>query len=369
MTLSDLIQLRLCNQHLHPPRFAQPEQVVAWLGAMQAQDYTGVLWSLGLRLTQATEQSVVQALVERRIVRTWPLRGTLHLVAAQDVRWLLALLTPRVIAQSAARHRQLELDDATFGRSKEVFVRVLQGGQQLTREQLYQHLEQANIPTTGQRGYHLLVRAAQDGLICFGAPTAKEQTFTLLDEWIPATPKLTGEEALAELARRYFTSHGPAPLADLVRWAGLTMSEAKTGVAAAGSALHQMTVDDQKYWLSQDGLDQVASDDATYLLPGFDEYLLGYGDRSLVLDPAYAQRICPGGNGVFNPTLVIHGRVVGTWRRTLKKKTVGITLSPFTPLMDADQPAVTAAAQRYADFLGLSLVGDCVVLPDRGQVS
>lgn len=357
MTPSDLAGLRLYHQHLHRPRFVQPEQAVAWLGAMQGQDYTGALWSIGLRLAKATEQSVVQALVERRFVRTWLLRGTLHFVAAQDVRWLLTLLTPRLIAQSAGRYRQLELDETTFARSQELFIQVLQGGKQLTREELYLALAQANIPTTGQRGYHLLGRAAQDGVICFGAPSAKQQTFVLLDEWIPPTPKLTREEALAELARRYFTSHGPATLQDLVRWAGLTVTEAKAGLAAAGTALIQTAINGQTYWLPQHTPDLAPSDTSSYLLPGFDEYLLGYGDRSAVLDPAYAQRICPGGNGVFNPTFVIQGRVMGTWRRTVKKNHLSITLSPFAPLAEAEQAAVARAAHRYAAFLELPLVG------------
>ena len=212
----------------------------------------------------------------------------------------------------------------------------LQGGKQLTREEMQGLLEQANIATAGQRGYHILVRSAQDGLICFGVPRGKQQTFALLDEWVPPTPTLARDEALAELTRRYFASHGPATVQDLMRWAGLTTAEAKIGLAAAGKDLRQETIGERVYWMSRELPTMNDEAEATFLLPGFDEYLLGYGDRSAVLDPAYAQRICPGGNGVFNPTLVIDGRVAGTWKRSFKKGAVVIELAPFRPLTDVE---------------------------------
>ena len=355
MNLSEIGRLRLHNLLIFQSSFEQATDVVAWLGALQAQDYAGALWSIGMRLTGATEQSIEQAVADRSIVRTWPMRGTLHFVAAVDVRWLLKMLTPRRIKQTASRYRQLELDETTFSKSKEVFVHALQGGHQLTRDELYQHLEQAGIAPTGQRGYHLLVRAAQDGLICCGANLEKAQTFTLLDEWIPPTTVLTRDEALAKLALRYFTSHGPATVQDLARWAGITMTEAKRGVADVQANLQQETVDDQVYWLSpkQPIIDALAQD--LYLLPGFDEFMLGYGDRSAVLDPAYAERICPGRNGVFRPTIVSAGSVVGTWTRALKKKKVVISYEPFTTLNKTETDKFAEAAAEYATFLGMSL--------------
>ena len=351
-----IARCRLANHGIANPTFAQPGSVVTWLGAVQAQDYGGALWAIGLRMTGATERSIEQAIAERAIVRTWPMRGTLHFVAAQDVRWLLALLTPRVISQSAGRYRQLDLDEATFARGKEVFAKALQGGKQLTRVEMLQGLEQAGISTAGQRGYHLLGRSAQDGLICFGTRRGKQQTFTLLDEWVPLTRSLTRDEALAELTRRYFTSHGPATAQDLMRWAGLTAAEAKTGLAAAGKVLVQETVAGCVYWMARDLPELNNGTTATHLLPGFDEYLLGYSDRSAVLDPAYTQRICPGGNGMFSPTLVIDGVVTGTWKRTFKGGAVVIETTPFRPLTAAESDALSAAADRYGKFLGLPVV-------------
>ena len=344
---------RLMNQQIATPRFTQPREVVAWLGAMQAQDYTGALWSIGLRMTGATEQSIEQAIVDRSIVRTWPMRGTLHFVAAQDIRWLLTLLTPRLIAGSAGRYRQLELDENIFAHSQEVFVEALQGGKGLTREELLQQLDEAGIATTGQRGYYLLVRAAQNGLICFGPIQGKQQTFVLLDEWLPPTQPLGREEALAELTRRYFTSHGPATLPDFTGWAGLTVTEAKIGLVGAGNTLIQETVGERTYWLPHQTPAVKNDISNAFLLPGFDEFILGYKDRSAVLDPAFNNHICPGGNGVFQPTMVVDGQVVGTWKRSVKKGKLLITLTPFHAREAEKRSALTVAAEQYAAFLGL----------------
>jgi hypothetical protein len=354
MTPQSIAQFRLYQQQIAATKFKTPGQVVAWLGALQAQDYPGAKWSIGLRLPDATDADIEQAIAAKTIVRSWPMRGTLHFMAAEDVRWLLALLTPRIIAQTAGRYRQLELDEATFARSKELFAQALQGGQQLTRDEMQQLLEQANISTAGQRGYHILCRSAQDGLICFGVPNGKQQTFTLLDEWVPPTKSLARDETLAELARRYFMSHGPAALRDLVWWSGLTVTDAKAGLETVKSQLSSENVAGQTYWMSPDTPVLADNSPAIYLLPGFDEYMLGYTDRSAILDSIHAPKIVPGKNGVFNPTIVIDGKVAGTWKRTFKKNTMLITLSPFTSLSQAQRRAISLAAERYARFMGIA---------------
>ncbi|MCB0125438.1 MAG: AlkZ family DNA glycosylase, partial [Caldilineaceae bacterium] len=330
----DIGLTRLANQHIIDRPFMKPADAVAWLGALQAQDYLGALWSIGLRMAATpqlpTEALIEEALANHTIIRTWPMRGTLHFVAAEDVRWLLQLLTPRQIQQSAGRYRQLDLNEPTFAQSQAVFAEALEGGKELTREELMQALEHAGIASTGQRGYHMLVRAAQDGVICFGARSGKQQTFTLLAEWVPPTAPLPRDEALAKLAQRYFTSHGPATVHDLARWAGITVTDARRGVAGVDKILLCEMVGEQEYWLPYSTPAVVAQAEPVYLLPGFDEFVLGYGDRAAVLDPAYADRICPGGNGVFSPTVVIDGQIRGTWKRTLKTKAVAVEWTPFT---------------------------------------
>lgn len=345
----NLPTLRLHHQHIAHPHLAQPEQVVAWLGGLQGQDYPGAKWSIALRMPTATEADVVQAFDTGKLVRSWPMRGTLHVVAAQDLRWMLMLTAPKNLTGSASRRRALELDDATLARCRAVFTQALQGGKHLSREGMYAALAQANISTTGQRGYHILWNCALHGLICLATSNDKEQNFALVDEWIAPTPPKTHDEALAELAARYFLSRGPATLQDFIWWSGLSAGEARSGLEAIQSRLVSDTVGKLSYWLPADSRTPKEAPSA-FALPGFDEYLLGYKDRSAVLDAAHAEQVCPGGNGMFAATIVIDGRVLGTWKRVFKKAVVDITATPFTHLSPADAQRFAAAAQRYGAF-------------------
>jgi hypothetical protein len=352
----NIARRRLYNQHIASTRFEKPSDVVGWLGAVQAQDYLGALWAIGLRMQNATEAKVEQALANRTIIRTWPMRGTLHFVAAADVRWMLELLTPRVLAGNSRRLQQhFDLDEAVFARSREVFVRALQGGTQLSRTAMYQALEAAHISAAGQRGLHILWRLAQEGLVCFGAREGKQQTFVLLDEWAPNAKSMERDEALAELARRYFTSHGPATVQDFTWWSGLAATDALAGLEMVKPHLVQEVIDGQTYWLASSTPTAKDASPTAYLLPAYDEYTVAYKDRSAVLDPSYSRR-ADFGNSIFNPTIVIDGLVVGTWKRTLKKGSVVITPSPFTLLKKAEKHAFAIAARQYGAFLELPAV-------------
>jgi hypothetical protein len=270
---------------------------------------------------------------------------------------MLGLLTPRVVARSAGRYRQLELDERTFARSRDVLTRALRGGKRLTRNALYGELEAARIPTGGQRGIHILSRLAQDGLICFAAREGRQHTFALLEEWVPAARSLKRDDALAELARRYFESHGPATLQDFVWWSGLKTTDARAGLEAAEPNLLREVVDGRTYWLpsSADDSESESKGGPPYalLLPVYDEYTVAYRDRSAVLSPSEAGRA---GNGIFRHVIVIDGRVAGTWGRALRKDSVVITPSPFVKLRRAEARAVASAADRYGEFLGASVV-------------
>ena len=348
----DIPELRLRNQRLAGAGFKRPAEVVAWLGAVQAQDYLGSLWALGLRMKTATEAAIEKAIADRTIVRTWPMRSTLHFVASADIRWMLALLAPRVIAGARSRYRQLELDQDDFDRSRDPVTRALQGGRQLTRDALYEVLEAAGISTTGQRGIHILQRLALDGLLCFAARQGKQPTLALLEEWVPPARMLEREEALAELAGRYFTSHGPATLQDFTWWSGLTVADAKKGIELAG--VEQETVDGQAYWLGAGAPGARPASPRAWLLPPYDEYTVAYKNRSAVLDPAHSSLVS--GNGIFYPVIVLDGQVAGTWKRAFKKGSVVITLSPFAPLKKKERQAVAEEAERYGAFLGMPIV-------------
>jgi hypothetical protein len=344
----DIADRRLRHQRIAGAGFKRPGEVVAWLGAVQAQDYLGALWALGLRMKTATEEVVEQAIAERTIVRTWPMRGTLHFVAPADVRWMLELLTPRVLAGRKARYRQLDLDQKDFDRSRDLLVRALEGGRQLTRKALFEILDAKGISTAGQRGIHILQRHALDSLLCFAPRQGKQPAFALLEEWVPPARKLTRDEALVELAERYFTSRGPATLQDFTWWSGLTVADAKTAIELAGPRLQR----EAAHWFGKEP-PSVAPAPA-YLLPPYDEYTVAYKDRSAVLDPGHGRDVS--GNGIFYPIVVLEGRVAGTWKRELKKDSVVITLSTFKTLKKKERQAVAVAAERYGNFLGRSTV-------------
>jgi hypothetical protein len=336
--------------------FKQPTDVVAWLGAVQAQDYLGALWAVGLRMRNAVEADIERALANRTIIRTWPMRGTLHFVAAADARWMLELMTPRIVANNAKRIlRDFELDEAVFARSKDLFESALQGGRQLKRNELYKVLEAGGVSTAGQRGLHILGRLAQDGFICFGAREGKQQTFALFDEWAPSAKRMPRDESLAEIAKRYFTSRGPATLQDFAWWSGLTMADASAGLEMAKRSLAQETVNGRNYWRGSSTPEGKDPSPAAYLLPAYDEYTVAYKDRSAVLDPSYT-KLTNSGNGIFYPVIVVNGQVVGTWKRTLKKDSIAISQSPFAQLNRAETRAIADAASRYGKFLGVSVV-------------
>jgi hypothetical protein len=351
---SNIPERRLCSQRIAGAACPTPGAAVAWMGAVQAQDYLGSLWAIGARMEAAREDAVERAVADRTIVRTWPLRGTLHFVAAADVRWMLALLTPRVIAGQRTRHRQLELDQTAFDRGRDLLTRALEGGRQLTREAAYQVLDAGGVSTAGQRGIHILQRLALDRLLCFATRQGKQPTFALLEEWVPAARPLEREEALAELAARYFTSHGPATVQDFTWWSGLTVADARKGIELAGPRLEQESIEGATYWFAADAPAAGPEPSPAYLLPQYDEYTVAYRDRSAVLDPAQTGVISS--NGIFYPILVLDGQVAGTWKRVIKKGEVSITLSPFSPLKKNEKKAIAAAGGRYGEFLGMPAI-------------
>jgi len=348
----DIGRRRLANQHISRPVFDDPADVVRWLGAVQAQDYLGALWALGLRCKRATEASVEDAVARRAIVRTWPMRGTLHFVAAEDARWMLPLLTPRVITSAASRHRQLELDKAVFARSARVAERAMEGGKCVRRDTLYAIWNEAGIPTHDSRGLHILGYLAQTGLICFGPRAGKQHTFALLDEWLPNAPAPTRAEALGALARRYFASHGPATVHDFAWWSGLTVTDARAGVESVAAEFERVDRDGRALWHPRRPSSHSGAG-AAYLLPAWDEYTVAYRDRTDVLDPKYAARVNAGG-GMLKPVIVVGGEVIGSWRRTVAKGRTVIKPALFKRLDRADWDAVEKAGLKYGRFLGLA---------------
>jgi hypothetical protein len=348
---SEVALLRLAAQRLVGPGSPTAADAVRWLTASQAQEPRGALTSVALRTRSGTRRDVEDALDAGEVVKSWPMRGTLHLVAAEDLGWLLRLLAPRVLTNSTARRTGLGLDSAQLDQAGALAVDALRGGRRLLRAELFAVWDRAGLATTGQRGFHLLRYLAMTGTLVFGPTRGNEQLLVLVDEWIPEPRRLAREEALGELALRYFRGHGPATAADLARWAGLVAADLRAGLALARPRLAAVDVDGTEHLMDPATPDRLAAArtraHGVLLLPGFDEFLLGYGDRSAQLDPAHAERIVPGGNGVFRPTVVSAGQVVGTWTRAGRGAARTVAATPFT----AFPPDVALALPRVHDAL------------------
>lgn len=358
MTLTnfEIAQLRLLNQRISLPSFANPVEVVDWLGAVQAQDYAGAKWALGLRMRMATEADIEKAFNDGSILRTHLLRPTWHFVRPVDIRWILALTAPRVHALNAYMYRQQNLDEATFKHSNDTLARALEGGKQLTRDELREVLQNAGIAVdSGLRMSYLMMHAELEGIVCSGPRRGKQFTYALLEERASQARMLEQEEALAELARRFFISRGPASVQDFAKWSGLAIADARTGLEAVKGGFEQETVDGQEHWFLRPRTPISTNPPTAHFLSVYDEYISSYKDRS-AMDANRLANLFSGMGNALQYLMILDGQLAGTWKRTIKKDAVIIKMNPLTDLSEAEIRALSLAAQRYGEFLGLPAV-------------
>ena len=351
----DIVAQRLVNQKLVRSKLREPVEIVSWLGAVQSQDYAGAKWALNLRAPDLTDADVDRAFDEGAILRTHVLRPTWHFVAPADIRWMLALTGPRIQSRSIPYHRKLGLDNAVFARSRRVLERSLGGGKHLTRAALGAALTRAGVQVDGLRLAFLMMHAELDGVICSGPRQGKQFTYALIDERAPRGRTLTDEEALAELTRRYFASHGPATVRDYVWWSGLTVKQATRGLEMLGRGGVSEIVDGLTYWSVPSAARPKSVtrpvSPVVYLLPNYDELMNALRDRDLFMD---ADGVIPRDAFVgFPHQLAIDGILRGAWRRTLSARAVTIAVRPFRPLSKNEKSALADAVARYGTFMKL----------------
>jgi hypothetical protein len=343
---------RLANQHLGKQTLDKPSEVVRLLGAVQAQDYPFAKWGVAQRTRDATDAAVEKELDDGVILRTHVLRPTWHFVVAEDIRWMLALTGPRVRAVLASYDRTIGLDEAVLRRSRAVITKALQGGKQLTRTELGLAMQRARISTEGPfRLARIVMHAEADGLICSGARRGKQFTYALLEERVSPARVLDRDEALSELAKRYFNTRGPATVSDFAWWSGLTKSDARRAVEATKSGFAHQVVDGEGYWFPTSA-PFTARTPFARLLPNYDEYFIGLKDRSAMM----ATLSCAGVKGVTflgGHILTINGQIRGGWARVLKGETAVIDLKVHGSLTEPEYRAVAKEVKRFAAFLGL----------------
>ena len=333
-----------------------PIDAVGWLTAVQSQDYGAAKWALAQRCRAVTDAALDRLFDQGAILRTHVMRPTWHFVLPEDVRWLLALTGPRVRLGLAARYSELGLDDKVVARAGAAFSAALADGRHLTRPELGEALRKARISPEGQRLPHLLSSAELDGLIVSGPRRGKQFTYALLEERVPKAPVLPRNEAIAELTRRYFRSHGPAQVQDFAWWSGLTMSDTRIGIAIAGTTLERQVIDGKDYWHDAEAGTAATAAGVAHLLPNFDEYSVAYRDRSAMLhsdnrfDPAFFSF-----GSILSNVVTIGGRVRGAWRRTFARSRARVEIRVLDRLGTRETAAVEAAGRRLGRFLERSV--------------
>jgi Winged helix DNA-binding domain len=344
-------QARLYNQHLCNNSLVSTEAVVRHFGAVQAQDYAASVWSIGLRLPNATLQVVEQSIYDRRIVRSWTMRGTIHFAPAEDVGWMVEnFAKPRNASFLNGYLKKIDLTLPILEQSRKVLERELVG-QCLTRPEIYAQLEQAGIKKVRDWGLHIIGYWAQEGLLCIAPHRGKQVTIALLDDWIPRQRKLSAEEAHSELAKRYFSSHSPATPQDFAWWSGLPMGKARTALESV-SGLVTVELEGREYWMTPETVSYTEQTFSAHLLSPFDEYTVAYKDRSSALTQ---EQLRDARYGIFGPSLLLNGLIVGAWKRSFKGKTLRLAMQPTRALEETERNALMLEAERYAQFFGCKL--------------
>jgi len=355
LTSKDLIFHRLDNQQIGVPRFTAPDDLVRWMGCIQAQDFAGAKWALGNRVKGITDAAIEKDFSDGKILRTHILRPTWHFVAPEDIRWILQFSAPRLKAFNKGSHRKLGIDDAVLRQSKKIIARALAGGQQLTRAELAIFLQKKKIDTDDIRLAYLMMDAELDGIICSGPRKGKQFTYALLEHRVTSLRATDRAMAIGELAKRYFASRGPATLPDFAWWGGMNLSDAKKGIEICKNELVHESINGQVHWFAESVhvTRSPRSIPSIHLLPAFDEYAIAYTDRSAIL-PEQHRKVT--GSGIFKPLILKEGRIAGTWRRTEHKDKVTLETAPLGSFSKADKRSLHLAAEDYARFLGKDLI-------------
>lgn len=351
MDFKNIARIRLASQQIVATKCRTAKEVVAWMGAMQAQDYNMAKWAIGLRLPASTDEIIQEAINNGEVLRTHILRPTWHFVSAEDIYWMLELTAPRMKTLQRGRQKELGLTQRILAKSNSIIAKALSGGKHLSREELMALLEKSGIDTGNQKSYHLMHTAELNGIVCSGKINEKKQTYALLEERVQKTKSLTREEALARLAQKYFTSHCPATLQDFTWWSGLSAIDARHALEMVKNNFISETIGAQTYWLTNSFSIPETNKTSVYLLPAYDEFIISYKDRSAVL-PLEHNRKAVSNNGLFRPVILVNGKVTGLWKRTFVKDTVIVEAQFFEKTGKTISGAVEKESIKLGRFLG-----------------
>ena len=351
MDKNNIAQARLISQQIAGTKLKTEKELVFWMGAVQAQDFPASKWAVGIRLPGSTEKSVEAAIDSGEIIRTHVMRPTWHLVSAVDVYWMLELSAPQIKTAARSRDRELELTEEAFSRCNALLEKCLRDSNFLPREELTKLLADAGFSNDNNRVSHILMRAEIEGIIGSGPTKAGKQTYALLAERVPVKKLLNREEAAAELARRYFTSHGPATLPDFAWWSGLPVKECRKAIEAIKTDFVTEIIDGETYFFYPALSIPNIENEAVYLLPAYDEFIISYKNRAATLTFESHLKVVSN-NGFFRPVIVHKGQVIGVWKRSIKKDNAILETEYFGSPGKTIQKQVEKEFEKYVRFLG-----------------
>jgi len=341
--------LRSFNQQIAASGFNTAKEIAGWMGAVQAQDYNMVKWALGIRLKNSTENEINAEIDAGSIIRTHLLRPTWHIVSSDDIYWISDLTSSRIRSAVKFRDRQLGLTESIFRKCNRLFAKTLRDGNHLTREELIEELINAGIGVDNNRAYHIFLRAELDGIICSGKQKNGKPTYAILEEWVPVKNRKNKDEALRELAVRYFSSRGPATVQDFSWWSGLTLGNSRLALELARPNLISDTTENMTYWFVDPLNNQSPDNQDAFLLPAFDEFLISYRDRTASLSMVHNKKTISN-NGMFYPAVLWGGQIIGTWKRDIKENHIILTLNLFKDFRIASDKILRKAISRYSEF-------------------
>lgn len=345
-----IANLRLISQQIVHTKFESVKDIVAWMGAIQAQDFRMTKWAIGLRLKKATEATVNEAINSGQILRTHVLRPTWHFVSADDIYRMLQLTAPKIRMAMKGRNKQLELDDTIFKKSNSVLERSLRNNNHLTRKELLAEFKKSNIATDNNRASHILLNAELDGIICSGKMKGEATTYALLEEVVAKRPAFDKEKALYELASKYFQSRCPATLQDFIWWSGLSVKDGKQALTLIEKDFCKEKINGKEYILPKMFKLSKSFKESAFLLPSFDEFLISYKDRSdSVAVEDHSKSFS--NNGIFWPIVVENGKVTGTWKREIKKTKTIITIDFFNFIKKENYSLLQHQSEKLGYFL------------------
>ena len=346
-----ITKIRVLSQQLARPSFGSARDLVSWMGAMQAQDYTMQKWAVGIRLKSGTIGKVEKALNNGEILRTHVMRPTWHLVAAEDIRWMLKLSAKRIRSACDSWHKGQDMPLGLESKSFRLMEKIMEGNKSLTKQEIAEEFNKAGIVTDDPLIKRLLINAETEGLVCSGVEKKNKPTYALLEERVAPVKELHKEEALAKLALNYFRSHSPATFEDFLWWSGLNITEARQAIGFIEGELMKERFASSEFYVHSSCNKKAKRPGVFHLMPAYDEYLISYKDRSAAMDVNHYPKAFTN-YGIFFPVVMHNGRIVGNWKKVMKKGKIDIDISFIDENFKTEPELIEVAKNKYLKFLG-----------------